>query len=162
MPVVTQSITCMSPIDVRLDAPKRPGNAGLRGPVTIAHHLRLTGPLPSTALDCPRLPSTALDCPSHPQVDAGITKMADEEIVNPIPEIEEACRPQCVKALLAYEQCAARIADDQGGEDNPHCTGQYFDMLEVMLTYNSATRPSPNRAHEFRPPPLSRSVLIVV
>lgn len=130
MPVVTQSITCMSPIDVRLDAYKRPGNAGLRGPVTITHHLRLTGPLPSTALDCP----------SHPQVDACITKMADEEIVNPIPEIEEACRPQCVKALLAYEQCAARIADDQGGEDNPHCTGQYFDMLEVMLTYNSATR----------------------
>ena len=58
--------------------------------------------------------------------------MAEEEIVNPRPEIEEACRPQCVKALLAYEQCTTRIADDQGGEDNPHCTGQYFDMLEVM------------------------------
>ena len=55
--------------------------------------------------------------------------MADEEIVNPKPEIEEACRPQCVKSLLAYEQCAARIADDQTGE--AHCTGQYFDMLQV-------------------------------
>ena len=55
--------------------------------------------------------------------------MAEEEIVNPKPEIEEACRPQCVKALLAYEQCAARIADDQTGE--AHCTGQYFDMLQV-------------------------------
>jgi ubiquinol-cytochrome c reductase subunit 6 len=84
--------------------------------------------------------------------------MAEEEIVNPIPEIEEACRPQCVKALLAYEQCATRIADDQGGEDNPHCTGQYFDMLEVMSTFDSAHRIPCSRPCS-RPFPYSVSIV---
>ena len=61
---------------------------------------------------------------------AGSRTMADEEPVNPRPEIEEACRPQCVKPMLEYEKCATRIADDQTGE--AHCTGQYFDMLECL------------------------------
>jgi hypothetical protein len=31
--------------------------------------------------------------------------MAEEEIVNPQIELEEACKPQCIKALLAYQAC---------------------------------------------------------
>jgi hypothetical protein len=29
--------------------------------------------------------------------------MSDEEIVNPKPEIEESCKPKCIKAWLEYE-----------------------------------------------------------
>lgn len=29
--------------------------------------------------------------------------MAEEEPVNPQIEVEESCKPQCVKALLAYQ-----------------------------------------------------------
>ena len=29
--------------------------------------------------------------------------MADEEVINPKPEIEEACKPSCIKAWLQYE-----------------------------------------------------------
>ncbi|CAI5467246.1 unnamed protein product [Closterium sp. Yama58-4] len=51
--------------------------------------------------------------------------MADDEPVDPKPEIEEGCRPKCVKQLLAYEACVKRIEGDETGEK--HCTGQYFD-----------------------------------
>lgn len=29
--------------------------------------------------------------------------MSDEEPVNPKPELEEACKPRCIKALLEYQ-----------------------------------------------------------
>jgi len=29
----------------------------------------------------------------------------EEEVVNPQIELEEACKPQCIKALLAYQAC---------------------------------------------------------
>jgi hypothetical protein len=32
--------------------------------------------------------------------------MSEEEIVNPQIELEEACKPQCIKALLAYQACS--------------------------------------------------------
>ena len=31
--------------------------------------------------------------------------MSDEEVINPKPEIEEACKPSCIKAWLQYEVC---------------------------------------------------------
>jgi hypothetical protein len=31
--------------------------------------------------------------------------MSEEEVVNPQIELEEACKPQCIKALLAYQAC---------------------------------------------------------
>eukprot|EP00240_Pyramimonas_obovata_P019041 CAMPEP_0118933272 /NCGR_PEP_ID=MMETSP1169-20130426/11860_1 /TAXON_ID=36882 /ORGANISM="Pyramimonas obovata, Strain CCMP722" /LENGTH=69 /DNA_ID=CAMNT_0006876011 /DNA_START=82 /DNA_END=291 /DNA_ORIENTATION=+ len=56
--------------------------------------------------------------------------MSDEEPVDPKPEIEEACKPRCVKALLAYQACAERIESDETGE--AHCTGQYFDYYSCI------------------------------
>ncbi|CAI5490379.1 unnamed protein product, partial [Closterium sp. Naga37s-1] len=56
---------------------------------------------------------------------AGKEDVADDEPVDPKPEIEEGCRPKCVKQLLAYEACVKRIEGDETGEK--HCTGQYFD-----------------------------------
>ena len=35
--------------------------------------------------------------------------MADEEPVNPQIELEEACKPQCVKALLEYQVRGQRL-----------------------------------------------------
>ncbi len=31
--------------------------------------------------------------------------MDEEESVNPKPEIEESCKPKCIKAWLEYEVC---------------------------------------------------------
>eukprot|EP00976_Prorocentrum_cordatum_P103719 1193578-Prorocentrum_minimum.AAC.3 len=55
--------------------------------------------------------------------------MSDEEIC-PKPELEEACKPHCVKSLLAYQACAERIEADETGE--AHCTGQYFDYYSCI------------------------------
>ena len=55
-------------------------------------------------------------------------KMADEEGVCPKPEIEESCKPHCIKELLAYQACAKRIA----GKKDAHCTGQYFDYWKCI------------------------------
>ncbi|KAK3244087.1 hypothetical protein CYMTET_46288 [Cymbomonas tetramitiformis] len=57
--------------------------------------------------------------------------MSDEEDPECMkPQLEEACKPQCVKALLAYEACAQRIESDETGE--AHCTGQYFDYYACI------------------------------
>jgi ubiquinol-cytochrome c reductase subunit 6 len=56
--------------------------------------------------------------------------MADEEVINPKPLVEEKCKPQCIKAFLKYEECAKRIAEDTTGE--AHCTGQYFDYWHCI------------------------------
>eukprot|EP00249_Psilotum_nudum_P006522 c19844_g1_i1 orf=171-386(+) len=53
--------------------------------------------------------------------------MSDEadELVDPKPEIEELCKPKCVKQWLEYQACAKRVEEDETG--HKHCTGQYFD-----------------------------------
>ncbi|KAL4423424.1 hypothetical protein ABPG77_010002 [Micractinium sp. CCAP 211/92] len=56
--------------------------------------------------------------------------MADEEPVNPQIEVEESCKPQCVKAWLEYQACAERVEKDESGE--AHCTGQYFDYWHCI------------------------------
>lgn len=38
-------------------------------------------------------------------------------------QVEESCKPSCVKALLVYQACAERIKADTTGQ--AHCTGQY-------------------------------------
>jgi len=49
----------------------------------------------------------------------------EEEVVDPKAEIENGCKPKCVKHLLAYQACETRIEEDEDGQK--HCTGQYFD-----------------------------------
>lgn len=39
------------------------------------------------------------------------------------PAIEDSCKPECMKQLIAYQKCTKRIKGHQGA----HCTGQYFD-----------------------------------
>ena len=34
---------------------------------------------------------------------AGFARRADDEPVDPKPEVEESCKPKCVKQLLAYQ-----------------------------------------------------------
>ncbi|QDZ25299.1 ubiquinol-cytochrome C reductase [Chloropicon primus] len=41
------------------------------------------------------------------------------------PQLEEFCKPKCVKAWVAYQECTDRVSKDTTGE--AHCTGQYFD-----------------------------------
>lgn len=55
-------------------------------------------------------------------------RMADDEGVCPKPAIEEACKPECIKQLLAYQQCVKRIE----GKPEAHCTGQYFDYWHCV------------------------------
>lgn len=56
--------------------------------------------------------------------------MSDEDPVDPKIQLEEDCKPQCVKSLLAYQACAERIQSDETGE--AHCTGQYFDYYACI------------------------------
>lgn len=49
---------------------------------------------------------------------------------DPKPEIEDACKPQCVKQLLEYQACTKRVEEDKTGE--AHCTGQYFDYWHCI------------------------------
>ncbi|KAI8106031.1 hypothetical protein M9435_000581 [Picochlorum sp. BPE23] len=56
--------------------------------------------------------------------------MDEEEAVNPKPEIEESCKPKCIKAWLEYEACQKRVGEDTTGE--AHCTGQYFDYWHCV------------------------------
>jgi len=56
--------------------------------------------------------------------------MSDEEVVDPKSDIEESCKPSCIKQLLAYQACAKRIKGDTTGE--AHCTGQYFDYWQCV------------------------------
>ena len=49
----------------------------------------------------------------------------DEDPVDVAPSIEEACKPRCMKYLMAYQGCVERVQQDTTGE--AHCTGQYFD-----------------------------------
>ena len=54
----------------------------------------------------------------------------DEDPVCSKPEIEDSCKPGCIKPLLAYQACAKRIKGDTTGE--AHCTGQYFDYWHCI------------------------------
>ncbi|XP_057830893.1 cytochrome b-c1 complex subunit 6-1, mitochondrial [Cryptomeria japonica] len=56
--------------------------------------------------------------------------MSDEEPVDPKHEIEESCKPKCVKPLLQYQACVKRIEADETG--HKHCTGQYFDYWHCI------------------------------
>ena len=51
-----------------------------------------------------------------------------EEGECPKPAIEESCKPECMKQLLAYQRCAKRIK----GHSGAHCTGQYFDYYACI------------------------------
>lgn len=64
---------------------------------------------------------------NRPDLSAGISKMSDDA-ENPKPAIEDACKPECMKQLLAYQRCTKRIKGHQGA----HCTGQYFDYWECV------------------------------
>ena len=46
------------------------------------------------------------------------------------PQLEEECKPRCIKFLAAYEACANRIKNDKTGEAN--CVGQYFDYWSCV------------------------------
>ena len=54
----------------------------------------------------------------------------EEDPVCPKPEVEEACKPKCINALMEYEACVKRIESDTTGE--AHCTGQYFDYFSCI------------------------------
>eukprot|EP00898_Chlorokybus_atmophyticus_P005610 jgi/Chlat1/604/Chrsp103S00956 len=54
----------------------------------------------------------------------------EEEPVDAKPELEENCKPQCVKQLLNYQACVERAEKDEKGEK--HCTGQYFDYWHCI------------------------------
>jgi ubiquinol-cytochrome c reductase subunit 6 len=54
--------------------------------------------------------------------------MSDDDDTCPKPAIEEACKPECIKQLLAYQQCTKRIE----GNPEAHCTGQYFDYWHCI------------------------------
>lgn len=56
--------------------------------------------------------------------------MSDEEPVDPKHEVEESCKPKCVKPLLQYQACVKRIEQDESG--HKHCTGQYFDYWHCV------------------------------
>ena len=51
-----------------------------------------------------------------------------EDAECPKPAIEEACKPECIKQLLSYQQCVKRIE----GKPEAHCTGQYFDYWHCI------------------------------
>ncbi|EFJ28000.1 hypothetical protein SELMODRAFT_69978, partial [Selaginella moellendorffii] len=53
-----------------------------------------------------------------------------EELQDPKLELEEMCRPRCVKQFLAYQACCKRIEDDDTG--SKHCTGQYLDFWNCI------------------------------
>lgn len=52
--------------------------------------------------------------------------MSDEE--DPKMKVEELCKPNCIRYLLAYQACAKRIENIPEG----HCTGQYFDYWQCI------------------------------
>ncbi|KXZ52542.1 hypothetical protein GPECTOR_9g586 [Gonium pectorale] len=45
-------------------------------------------------------------------------------------QIEEECKPHCVREWAAYKACAERIKDDTTGQ--AHCSGQYFDFWKCV------------------------------
>lgn len=57
--------------------------------------------------------------------EAPVEEEEEEEVVDPKAEIEESCKPKCVKQLLALQACEKRVEEDEEGQK--HCTGQYFD-----------------------------------
>ena len=42
--------------------------------------------------------------------------------------LENACKPNCMRQLVAYQKCAKRIEEKHNG----HCTGQYFDYWHCV------------------------------
>ena len=54
--------------------------------------------------------------------------MSEEEIVDAKAEIENSCKPHCIKQLLAYQACTKRIE----GKKDAHCVGQYFDYWHCI------------------------------
>jgi hypothetical protein len=49
--------------------------------------------------------------------------MADEEPVNPQIEVEESCKPQCVKAWLEYQVRLSPAAGQQQAVSSQACQG---------------------------------------
>lgn len=49
---------------------------------------------------------------------------------DPKPQLEEACKVECVKEWQAYKDCAERIKSDATGE--AHCTGWAFDYWKCI------------------------------
>ena len=62
--------------------------------------------------------------------------MVEYSETDPKPEVEESCKPSCIKFLSEYKACAERIskpAHGHGGDHGPrHCAGQYFDYLACI------------------------------
>eukprot|EP00216_Chloropicon_sp_CCMP2111_P004210 CAMPEP_0198234604 /NCGR_PEP_ID=MMETSP1446-20131203/589_1 /TAXON_ID=1461542 ORGANISM="Unidentified sp, Strain CCMP2111" /NCGR_SAMPLE_ID=MMETSP1446 /ASSEMBLY_ACC=CAM_ASM_001112 /LENGTH=80 /DNA_ID=CAMNT_0043915409 /DNA_START=9 /DNA_END=251 /DNA_ORIENTATION=- len=58
-------------------------------------------------------------------VEDDVVDDVEDDVVDIRPELEETCKPKCVKAFVQYQQCVERIASDTTGD--AHCTGQYFD-----------------------------------
>eukprot|EP00552_Chaetoceros_brevis_P003238 CAMPEP_0197736322 /NCGR_PEP_ID=MMETSP1435-20131217/1615_1 /TAXON_ID=426625 /ORGANISM="Chaetoceros brevis, Strain CCMP164" /LENGTH=67 /DNA_ID=CAMNT_0043324425 /DNA_START=35 /DNA_END=238 /DNA_ORIENTATION=+ len=54
--------------------------------------------------------------------------MSDEEPVDPLPGIREACLPKCPVPKKAYEACIKRIEAKGEGD----CEAWYFDMLTCV------------------------------
>ncbi|KAF5837872.1 ubiquinol:cytochrome c oxidoreductase 8 kDa subunit [Dunaliella salina] len=46
------------------------------------------------------------------------------------PQIEEECKPHCVKQWQEYKACVERIQGDTTGQ--AHCSGQYFDFWHCV------------------------------
>jgi ubiquinol-cytochrome c reductase subunit 6 len=72
---------------------------------------------------CAQSPKTAKQAQERQPTSGSLGDMADVE--DPKHELEETCKPGCIKQLVAYQECAKRITSDTTGE--AHCTGQYFD-----------------------------------
>lgn len=49
---------------------------------------------------------------------------------DPKPQLEEACKVDCLKEWHNYKACAERIKSDESGE--AHCTGWAFDYWRCI------------------------------
>eukprot|EP00897_Mesotaenium_endlicherianum_P001552 jgi/Mesen1/1424/ME001303S00471 len=73
---------------------------------------------------------SSADAQDEPEAEAEAEEEEEDEPVDSKPEIEESCKPRCVKQLLAYEACAERI--EKSDNEEAHCTGQYFDYWKCI------------------------------
>ena len=48
------------------------------------------------------------------------------------PEIEEACRKNCMAYQKAYDECVVRVQGGHGHGEAPNCQGQYFDLWHCI------------------------------
>ncbi|KAJ1627550.1 ubiquinol-cytochrome C reductase hinge domain-containing protein [Pavlovales sp. CCMP2436] len=54
--------------------------------------------------------------------------MEEVPLVDPMPQVEKKCIPQCSVFWIAYQDCAERIVNKPDG----HCTGQYLDYTKCV------------------------------